>query len=89
MTDIPKPKNLKYLILFLEERPNLSVQTSLGKKKIKFEKFSDGCFNFDEPQYNFCLHNGNKELGLTIVSRGFIVHKENSIVNYTYSTSEA
>lgn len=81
MLAIPKPKTLRELILFLRESPKLLVD----KKKITFEKFDNGCFSFDESKFNFCLHDGERELGLTVNQKGFIVHRKSGEQSFLYS----
>lgn len=80
MLAIPKPKTLRELILFLGEKPNLMVD----RKKITFKKFEDGRFSFEESQYNFSLHDGERELGLTVDQKGFIVYRKSGEQSFTY-----
>lgn len=89
MLDSPPPSNLKELLLFLAEKPNLKVQTESGKKRLSYKGFEGGCFNFDNVSYNFCLtpqvKNGNvAEIGLTMGQKGFIVERNDKRVSYLY-----
>lgn len=84
----PKPKTLKELIQYLQEEPNLIIKTSFTRKNIRFEKFKDGCFSFDEQKYNFCLHSGKSEIGITIGENGFTAHRESSNTNFLFTTGK-
>lgn len=81
----PKPKTLKELILYLQDEPNLVIKTSFTKKNIKFEKFVDGCFSFNEDKYNFCLHRGKSEIGISIGDKGFTAHKDSGNINFLFA----
>lgn len=90
MLKTPKPKNLRELIPFLRECPQVTVQSRLGRKKTNFVGYDNGYFEFAEGDYNFRLHDKeNREAGLTIGDKGFIVVCGDKSTTYYFGKSEA
>lgn len=88
MLKTPRPTTLRELIPFLSEQPNVTVQSNQGRRKIRFENYEKGTFRFNEPEFNFNLHDKDfHEVGLTIGQKGVIVVCGDKSTTYYFGKS--